>query len=198
MTKRLFDLVASAVGLVVAAPVMAIIGIMVKRDSEGPAIFKQERVGRGGQPFTLLKFRSMSASTVSDGPLVTAATDVRITKVGSRLRATKLDELPQLVNVLRGDMSIVGPRPEVAKYVAMWSEHDRRVVLSVRPGITDPATLQLRREEEILAAQPDPEGYYRDVLLPEKVRLYREYVQTRSFSKDLSLILRTLASVVRG
>lgn len=198
MTKRLFDLAASAIGLVALAPVMAVIGVLVKRDSAGPAIFKQKRVGRGGRPFTLLKFRSMAASPVPHGPLVTAATDTRITPVGARLRATKLDELPQLVNVLRGDMSIVGPRPEVARYVAMWSEDDRRIILSVRPGITDPATLQLRREEEILAAQPDPEGYYRDVLLPQKARLYREYVQTRSFSKDLSLILRTLASVLRG
>ncbi len=196
MIKRLFDLVASSIGLILLAPVMAVIAVLVKRDSPGPALFRQERVGRGGKPFTLLKFRSMTGAPTAAGPLVTAATDARITKVGAKLRATKLDELPQLVNVFRGDMSIVGPRPEVHEYVDLWADEDRQVILSVLPGITDPATLQLRREEELLAAQPEPEQYYRQVLLPEKTRLYCDYVHTQSLGGDLGLIIRTLASIV--
>lgn len=196
MIKRLFDLVTSSIGLILLAPVMAVIAVLVKRDSPGPALFKQERIGRGGKPFTLLKFRSMTVAPAAAGPLVTAATDTRITRVGAKLRATKLDELPQLINVVCGDMSIVGPRPEVREYVNLWADEDRQVILSVLPGITDPATLQLRREEEILAAQPDPEQYYRQVLLPEKTRLYCDYVHTQSLGRDLGLILRTIASIV--
>lgn len=192
----MFDLVASSIGLILLAPAMTVIAILVKRDSQGPALFKQERVGRSGRPFTLLKFRSMTIAPKSAGPLVTAATDARITQVGAKLRSTKLDELPQLINVIRGDMSIVGPRPEVPEYVNLWADDDRLVILSVRPGITDPATLQLRREEEMLAAQPDPELYYRQVLLPEKTRIYCDYVHTQSLGRDLGLILRTLASIV--
>lgn len=196
MIKRAFDLVASCLGLILLAPVMVVIGILVKRDSEGPALFKQERVGRRGEPFILLKFRSMAAAPVPRGPLVTTATDTRITRIGSKLRATKLDELPQLINVARGEMSIVGPRPEVAKYVQMWSDEDRRIILSVRPGITDPATLHLRREEELLAEQADPEAFYQQQLLPQKTRLYRDYVESRSFKADVVLILRTVSSVL--
>ena len=168
----------------------------MRHDSEGPAFFRQERVGKGGQAFTLLKFRSMAAAPVPAGLRVTAATDPRITKVGAKLRATKVDELPQLINVLRGDMSIVGPRPEVAEYVSLWSAEDRRIVLSVRPGITDPATLLLRHEERLLADQPNPETYYRETLIPQKVRLYRHYVESRSFATDLGLIIRTIASTI--
>lgn len=196
MIKRLFDVVTASIGLILLAPAMAVIAFLVKRDSPGPAIFKQCRVGRGGKPFTLLKFRSMTVAPAVGGPLVTAATDTRITKVGAKLRATKMDELPQLINVVCGDMSIVGPRPEVREYVNLWADEARQVILSVRPGITDPATLQLRREEELLAAQPDPEQYYRQVLLQEKARLYCDYVNTRSLGRDLGLILRTLASIV--
>ena len=194
--KRLFDVLASSIGLIVLAPAMAAIAALVKRDSPGPALFKQERVGRGGEPFTLLKFRSMTATPTVAGALVTAANDARITKVGAKLRATKLDEVPQLINVVRGDMSLVGPRPEVREYVDLWSDEDRMVILSVRPGITDPATVLLRREEELLASQSDPEKYYRQVLLPDKARLYRDYVRTQSLRGDLGLIIRTLVSIV--
>lgn len=196
MIKRAFDLIAAIVGLVLLAPVMAFIGVLVRRDSEGPVLFRQERIGREGRPFTLLKFRSMVDSPLPAGPLVTAAADTRVTRVGANLRATKLDELPQLINVIRGEMSIVGPRPEVAKYVAMWSEEDRQIILSVRPGITDPATLRLRHEEEILAEQTDPEAFYQQELLPRKTRLYRRYVESQSLVTDLGLILRTIASVI--
>lgn len=195
--KRAFDLVASVVGLILLSPVMAVIGILVKRDSEGPAIFRQERVGMRGEPFILLKFRSMAAAPLPAGPLVTASTDTRITKVGTRLRACKLDELPQLINVARGEMSIVGPRPEVARYVAMWSDEDRRIILSVRPGITDPATLQLRHEERLLAAQPDPEAFYVNDLLPRKTTAYVQYALNRTLGGDVRTILATIASVAR-
>lgn len=198
MTKRLFDLIASSIGLVVLAPVMVIIGVLVKRDSAGPALFKQERIGLGGKPFTLLKFRSMVEVPVPVGPLVTASSDTRITRIGAQLRSTKLDELPQLLNVLRGDMSIVGPRPEVAKYVALWREEDRRIILSVRPGITDPMTIELRREEAILAEQLDPEQYYVRSLMPKKVESYLEYAETRTMRGDLTIIMTTLIAVLKG
>lgn len=197
MMKRAFDLVSSVVGLILLSPLMVAIGILVKRDSEGPAIFKQERVGMGGKPFTLLKFRTMATAPVPAGPLVTASTDTRITKLGARLRVAKLDELPQLINVARGEMSIVGPRPEVARYVAMWSDVNRRIILSVRPGITDPVTLQLRQEEQLLAAQVDPEAFYVQDLLPRKAAAYMEYAQHRSLRGDVRTILATLASVAR-
>jgi lipopolysaccharide/colanic/teichoic acid biosynthesis glycosyltransferase len=139
----------------------------------------------------------MVVATGRSAPLVTASTDPRITRVGRKLRSTKLDELPQLVNVIRGDMSIVGPRPEVARYVEMWSDDDRRVILSIRPGITDPATLQLRREEQLLAAQVDPEEFYRVQLLPEKTRIYRRYAEEMTFISDLCLILKSIRSIAR-
>lgn len=197
MIKRGFDVLASSIALIVLGPVMAIIGVLVKRDSAGPALFRQERVGRDGKPFTLLKFRSMTNDSSATPPLLTITTDPRITRFGSRLRSHKLDELPQLLNVVRGDMSIVGPRPEVPEYVALWHEDDRRVILSVRPGITDPATLELRREEDLLASQPDPERYYREVLLPRKTRIYRDYVVNQSLRGDVGLILRTLVAIAR-
>lgn len=196
MTKRLFDLVASSIGLVLLAPVMAVIALAVKQDSEGPALFKQERVGRGGEPFTLLKFRSMAVSPELGVPLVTAATDARITKVGARLRATKLDELPQLLNVVKGDMAIVGPRPEVPEYVDSWDPDDKIVILGVRPGITDPVSIRFRHEAELLAEQPDPVAYYRDVLVPTKVAGWREYAETRTFAGDLAIIGQTVVAVI--
>lgn len=197
MTKRLFDLVASSIGLLVLAPVMAVIGLLVRKDSHGPALFRQERIGRDGKAFTLLKFRSMVAASGTAGPPITASSDARITSIGARLRSTKLDELPQLVNVLRGDMSIVGPRPEVAKFVDMWSDAERQIILSVRPGITDPMSVQLRREEEILAEHPDPERFYVEQLMPRKVESYVQYAQSWTLMGDLKIILTTLAEVLR-
>lgn len=194
-------------GLIVLSPVMAVIAVAVRRDSPGPALFRQERIGMGGRPFTMLKFRTMAAtstpSTAKDSSrdpnvLVTAAGDPRVTRVGARLRSSKLDELPQLVNVVRGEMALVGPRPEVARYVALWAEADRQAILSVRPGITDPAAIHLRREEELLAAQDDPERYYRTTLLPQKVAMYRDYVESRTFLGDLRILLQTVASVAFG
>ena len=194
--KRLFDAIASAVGLVVLSPVMGVIALFIRRESGPPVIFKQQRVGRFGRPFTLYKFRTMRPAAPG-APMVTTSGDNRITQVGKVLRSTKADEFPQLWNVLRGDMSIVGPRPEVQAYVDQWPDEDREIILSVRPGITDPVTLELRREEEILAGQPDPEHYYLTQLLPAKAQGYVRYVRDQSFVNDLRIIARTLMSVVR-
>lgn len=191
--KRLLDLVASAVGLVVTSPLMLVAALAVRLESPGPVIFRQERIGQFGKPFEILKFRTMRAG--APGAQVTTGDDPRITRVGSWLRSTKIDELPQLLNVLRGEMSLVGPRPEVPKYVAQWPEDARALVLSVRPGITDPASIEFRREAEVLAAVPDPERHYVEEILPRKVELYSEYVRTRTFRGDLRIVFATLRTV---
>ncbi len=193
--KRAIDIVLSGGGLLVLGPVMLLVGVLVRLGSPGGAIFRQVRVGLHGRQFELLKFRSMRNDAA--GPAVTSDNDPRITRLGQVIRSTKLDELPQLINVLKGDMSLVGPRPEVPKYVEHWPGDLRSVILSVRPGITDPASIRFRRESEILAASDDPEKTYVEVLLPEKVALYVEYVQTRSTWGDLRLLLRTARTTVR-
>lgn len=195
MMKRLLDVAAAVIGLVVMSPMFLVAGIAVRLESRGPVIFRQERVGRYGEPFVILKFRTMRVDV--PGAQVTSGADPRITRSGAWLRSTKFDELPQLLNVLRGDMSLVGPRPEVPKYVAEWPEDARRLVLSVRPGITDPASIEFRREAEVLAASNDPERHYVDVILPRKVSLYSDYVRTRSLRGDLRVIRETLHSVAK-
>jgi len=194
--KRIFDVIASAMGLIVSSPLMLIVAGLVKLDSPGPVLFRQERVGMHGRPFKILKFRTMHADHGGSG--ITARDDGRITRTGSWLRSTKLDELPQLINVVRGEMSLVGPRPELPEYVAHWSAAARASVLTVRPGITDPASIQFRRESEMLAEVDDPQGYYLEVLLPQKVALYELYVAQQSFTSDCKVIGRTLMSVIRG
>ncbi len=194
--KRTFDVVAAAAGLLVASPVLAAAAVAVKLDDpSGTVFFRQVRVGLGGREFQILKFRSMRASR--GGPQVTSASDDRITRVGKLLRRTKLDELPQLVNVLVGDMSLVGPRPEVPRYVAEWPAASRTVILSVRPGLTDPGSIEFRHEESQLAAADDAERHYIDVILPRKVALYEDYVRNRTFLGDLAIIVRTGAAVAR-
>lgn len=194
--KRLLDVIVSALGLVVSSPVLAAAALAVKRDSPGPVIFHQQRVGRGGRPFDILKFRTMRQGAA--GAAVTVGDDPRITLSGKFLRPTKLDELPQLLNVLRGDMSLVGPRPEVSRYVEMWPATARERILSVRPGITDPASIEFRREAEELALAEDPEAHYVEVVLPRKVALYCDYVDNRSFVGDLMILARTAFSVIGG
>jgi lipopolysaccharide/colanic/teichoic acid biosynthesis glycosyltransferase len=194
--KRALDLLLATVGLVVLALPFALIAAWVRIDSPGPALYRQVRVGRHGNPFRLLKFRTMVADADRRGPSVTTGGDERITRAGRFLRAWKLDELPQLVNVLRGEMSIVGPRPEVPEYVARYSDQDRAEVLSVRPGMTDAASIEFRREESLLAGRPDAVAYYLETIMPEKLRLYREYVRGRSFWLDLKLIARTALAVL--
>ena len=185
----------AAAGLVLAAPVLAVSAAAIAATSGLPVFFRQERVGRGGRPFTLIKLRTMRRS--GGGPKVTAGNDPRITAVGRFLRRTKLDELPELWNVLRGDMSFVGPRPEVADYVhpesALWRE-----VLSVRPGLTDPVTLRLRHEEALLeAVQGDREKYYRETLQPRKLEGYVDYLRRRSWRSDLGVLVATAGAILR-
>lgn len=194
--KRAFDVAASLGLLAALSPLMVLIAIAVRMTSTGPAFFRQERVGRRGATFRIHKFRSMTQ--VHDGALVSPTGDSRVTRFGTVLRRTKLDELPQLIDVLLGDMSLVGPRPEVPEYAAHWPSADRAVILSVRPGITDPASLAFRHEADLLARVQDPHEYYRDVLLPEKSAMYVEYVRNWSFAGDLVILLRTVSSVVSG
>lgn len=195
--KRSFDLVASAAGLLLLAPLLLLIAVLVKLSDGGPILFRQVRVGRHFRPFNLLKFRTMIVNAGSAGPMVTAQGDPRITAVGKVLRATKLDELPQLLNVLRGDMSIVGPRPEVPKYVEMFRDGHYNAILTVRPGITDHAAIAFRNEEAELRKFDSPEeGYVREIL-PRKIELYERYLREISFLTDLKLILMTLGRILR-
>lgn len=187
---------ASALGLCVTAPLLCVTAGLVKVSSPGPVLFRQQRVGRRGVPFELWKFRSMRVDSAA-GPQVTADRDPRITRVGRVLRKTKLDELPELFNVLRGDLSLVGPRPEVARYVALYPEAEREFLQRFRPGITDPATVRFRNEEEILARAPDPERAYREEVLPEKLRMYRAYLEDASFLNDFRVLLATLQVILR-
>ena len=196
MAKRLVDLLLSALGIVILAPAFIVIALLVKLDSPGPALFLQERVGMRGRIFRIHKFRTMRAA--AGGAQVTAANDTRITRVGQILRKFKLDELPQLFDVFIGNMSLVGPRPEVQRYVAHWPEDARREILSVRPGITDPMTLEIFDEAKMLEGAHDPERKYVEEILPLKVQGYLRYVRERSTVGDLRVILRTVARAVRG
>lgn len=190
--KRLFDIAAAGLGLLLLWPVLLAAAVWVKLDSPGPVLFRQTRVGRFGVPFTIHKFRTMR---VAPGAAITVGADPRITRAGHRLRQTKLDELPQLWDVLRGTMSLVGPRPELPKYVELYPADLRERVLSVRPGITDPASLAFSHEAELLAAAADPEREYREVILPAKLRLSADYAARASLATDLRLIVATLARV---
>jgi lipopolysaccharide/colanic/teichoic acid biosynthesis glycosyltransferase len=193
--KRLLDVLASCCGLVVLAPLWGTIAAAIRLDSPGPVFFRQERMGRGFKPFSIYKFRTMVVDAPLKGGLLTAGDDPRITRVGRWLRGSKLDELPQLLNVLLGDMSLVGPRPEVRKYVELFRDH-YETILRVRPGITDWASLQYRDESAILAQAVDPEQEYLHRILPDKLRLAEEYVRHSSVRLDLVLILLTLAKLL--
>ncbi len=193
-TKRVIDVIASATALVALAPVMGALALAVKLDSRGPVLFRQQRLGLGSRPFTILKFRSMR--TGARGALVTSGADARVTRVGRLLRRTKLDELPQLWNVLVGDMSLVGPRPEVARYVRLFPDAYARI-LTVRPGLTDFAALQYRDEESVLGATADPEAAYTTKVLPAKIALYHRYLDEMSLGTDVRLVLQTLGVLLR-
>lgn len=194
--KRGFDVVVSTIGLVALSPALALITVAVMLDGRGPVIFRQERVGRHGTIFRIHKFRTMTHG--HEGLLVSTSNDVRVTRVGRVLRQYQLDELPQLIDVLRGDMSLVGPRPEVPRYVDLWTAAERDLILSVRPGITDPASIAFRHEGKLLAAAADPHAAYVSQILPRKTAIYVDYVRNRSFVEDLRIIGRTLASVTRA
>jgi lipopolysaccharide/colanic/teichoic acid biosynthesis glycosyltransferase len=195
--KRALDVLFSVLGLLVLSPFFVIIGCIIKLSSSGGAFYRQTRIGQGGRYFQIIKFRSMIDGGARSGLQITASGDSRVTSVGRVLRRYKLDELPQLWNVLRGDMSLVGPRPEIPTYVATYTDDQRRV-LSVRPGITDPASLAYRHEEEILAEQSDPEQFYRTQVLPDKLVRNLVYVQAISLRNDLLVIFETVVSAFLG
>ena len=195
MAKRSMDLLLSLLGLLVLAPVLLLIACWIKLDSRGPVFFRQERVGRFGVPFRIHKFRTMKDGASIDGPSITVGADARITRVGRWLRQSKLDELPQLIDVLQGRMSMVGPRPEVPRYVALYPAELRAKVLSVRPGITDPASIAYRDESRLLAAAADPEREYLHVVMPAKLEHAARYIDQRSLRGDLRLIGATLRAL---
>lgn len=191
--KRAFDLALTLAALPLALPLMAAIALWVRLDSPGPALFRQQRVGRGGRLFRIHKFRTMRQGAA--GAQVTAADDARITRAGRWLRRSKLDELPQLIDVLAGDMSLVGPRPEVPRYMALYPEAERRQILSVRPGITDRAAIEFRDEERLLAGAADPEAAYVRHIMPVKARYYLDYVARHSVAGDVRILLATLRAL---
>ncbi len=195
--RRALDVLVSGALLLATAPVLAVVALAVRATSPGPALFRQERVGRDGRPFELLKFRTMIADAPARGGVLTAPGDPRVTRLGAVLRRWKLDELPQLANVLRGDMSLVGPRPEVPGYVAGYTPRQRGV-LRVRPGITDPASLAYVDEAAVLARFDDCERAYVEVVMPAKLALSLDYLDRRTLWSDLGILVRTLVRIARG
>jgi len=195
MLKRAFDLAASSIGLLLLLPLLAVVAILIKFGSPGPVFYRGLRAGRFGKPFHIFKFRTMVINADKIGGPSSSSDDPRITRVGGFLRRYKLDELPQLVNVVKGEMSLVGPRPEVLQEVLLYTNEEKRL-LDVRPGITDWASLRFRNEGEILRGSSDPHQAYREKIRPEKIRLGLEYVRSRSFSTDCKIIFRTLKAIL--
>lgn len=193
--KRIFDIVASGIGLILLSPLFIILTIWIKCDSIGPVFYKQVRVGRNNMDFQLFKFRSMRVGSDKKGLITVGGHDPRITRSGYYIRKYKLDEFPQLINVFKGDMSLVGPRPEVRKYVDMYTEEQMHV-LDVRPGITDLASIRYRNENELLEWVNDPDKYYVEVIMPDKLRINLEYVARHSFTFDIRLIFQTFRAIV--
>ena len=193
--KRIFDIVASGIGLILLSPLFVILAIWIKCDSIGPVFYKQVRVGRNNLDFQLFKFRSMRVGSDKKGLITVGGHDPRITRSGYYIRKYKLDEFPQLINVFKGDMSLVGPRPEVRKYVDMYTEEQMHV-LDVRPGITDLASIRYRNENELLERVNDPDKYYVEVIMPDKLRINLEYVARHSFTFDIRLIFQTFRAIV--
>jgi len=191
LVKRFFDIIVSLVGLIITSPLLAAIAIAIKRDSPGPVFYRGERIGRAGRPFRIYKFRTMVVNADKLGGPSTAADDPRLTKLAGLLKKYQLDELPQLINVLKGEMSLVGPRPEVPFYVKMFTKEEE-AILTVRPGMTDYASLWDFHEGEILKGSTDPEKTYMEKIRPEKIRLQLKYVREHPFWVDLKIILKTL------
>lgn len=193
--KRIFDILASFLGIIIIFPVLLIVGVFIALFMPGPIFFIQTRIGKRGKEFRLLKFRTMLVKPKTSEGSFDAGDQSRITSLGKILRKTKLDELPQLVNVLKGDMSLVGPRPEVRKWTEVYPEQ-WKIVHQVLPGITDNASIEFRNEEELLAQSSNPEETYRDVILPRKLELYIQYVHHHSFWGDVHIILKTIQTVL--
>ncbi len=196
VTRRTLDILFASAGLLVLSPLLALSALLVKASSPGPVIFKQVRVGRNAKTFNILKFRTMHVGAEKVGGQLTIGSDSRVTKIGAFLRNWKIDELPQLINVLRGEMSIVGPRPEVPRYVDLYTKEQLRV-LEVRPGLTDPASVAFRNESALLASHPDPEQAYTQEIMPRKLKLNVEYLDSRSLSRDVGVIWDTLKVILR-
>lgn len=194
MAKRLFDIISSGIGLLCLAPVFVVMAIWIKLDSRGPVFYRQTRVGRYGRDFRIFKFRSMRVGSDKGRQITVGERDPRITRFGYFIRRYKIDELPQLINVFLGDMSIVGPRPEVRKYVDLYSEEQRKV-FQVRPGITDLASIKYRNENELLSQVDDPDTYYIDVIMPDKLAINLEYIRHQSFMGDIKIIFNTLFKI---
>lgn len=195
LAKRSLDLFFSSCGLIVLTPLFVLVAYAINRDSVGPVFFRQVRIGRGGKPFRIYKFRTMVTDAEAKGTQITIGQDSRVTRTGKVLRHYKIDELPQLINVILGDMSLVGPRPEVPRYVAKWPVDVRDEILSVRPGITDFASIEFRDENTLLAGAQDPEKVYVEQILPVKINYYLKYVRERSLWLDVKLIFRTLQAI---
>ena len=195
--KRLFDFIASSFGLILLTPIFVLVALWIKLDSRGAIFFRQERVGFQGDLFRIHKFRTMVLDAEKKGKQITVGADSRITTVGGFLRKYKLDELPQLIDVLVGDMSLVGPRPEVPKYIDYYTDDEKHDVLSVKPGITDNASIEFRDENELLANSKDPEAIYINEVLPKKIALYRKYVRERSFFGDVAIIFKTIFLIIK-
>mgnify|MGYP006272105477 CR=1 FL=1 len=193
MLKRAFDILASGIGLIVLSPILLVIALAIKLTSPGPIFYRATRIGRDGEPFKLYKFRSMVVDADKIGPAVTGAQDKRITPIGRLLRRTKFDEFPQLINVFIGDMSLVGPRPEAPKYVALYDDQQRRV-LDVRPGITSPASVEYRNEEALLT-DDDWEQMYIEEVMPAKLAIDLQYVENPTLARDIVIIFKTLRAL---
>lgn len=195
--KPLFDFIIASIMLLCFLPLFLLLAIIIKLSSKGPVFFQQERGGVNGNYFKILKFRSMTVKENSDGKEFDTGSDLRVTGIGKILRKSKLDELPQLINVIKGDMSLVGPRPEVRTYIELYSSRWDKIH-SVRPGITDPASVTFRNEEELLAEAADPEKEYREVILPKKLSIYEEYLDHISPMHDLKVLVTTVLAVCKG
>jgi len=193
--KRALDVIVAGVGLILLGPLFAVAAVLIKADSPGPVFFRQERIGRGFRPFQIYKFRTMVKDAPRKGGVLTVSGDSRITRIGEMLRQTKIDEVPQLINILRGDMSLVGPRPEVRQYVELFREQ-YETILAVRPGLTDLASIKYRDESAILARSENPEQEYIKGILPDKLRLGEEYVRRSSLVLDLTLIFKTILALI--
>lgn len=193
--KRAFDIFWTGLGLLALWPLFVVVAVLIKLDDQGPVFFRQERMGLHGKPFLMWKFRSMVVDAEKRGKQLTIGQDPRITRVGQWLRKSKLDELPQLFNVIAGDMSLVGPRPEVRRYVELYTP-EQRMVLEMKPGITDPASIRYRSESSLLAGSPDPETTYINDIMPEKIRLNLEYARNASVAGDFVVVLKTLRRIL--
>ena len=196
--KRAIDIVGAAVGLVLLAPVFAVVAVLIRLDSRGPVFFRQERVGRGGRPFAIFKFRSMRVGAARMSAALTVHEDRRVTRFGALLRRRKLDELPQLINVLAGDMSLVGPRPEVPEFIKYYTPEQRAIILSTKPGMTDYAAIRFRDESALLDSRRDPVEVYRYEIMPIKFVYYERYNSQINILDDLRIILATMLLLVAG